>query len=552
MKKIKLIEIIALTVISLNGYAQTIVAPHNSDVGIAKPLKAGYMNNALIDYSPNCPGGPGACGIAQFSAIALDTNNAVIPGRISFLYINDGINPIIQDTIHGERPDIIVGNSTTTPSDYMVGVVYTKPSTCTADAGDIYLSVYEYNNIGGTGGPSLVSKNIYLISDGKSTCRAISHIDILAQSSNLLPSGQPLCNQFAITFSDTTKYLPTGCGYPPGTVNPEVGINIYWASFTNPGSGTAVADPYTTNNIPEYFHSDVAAVERKGTSGYYNVAIYTYVDKNNVLYQNEWQESTSSPSSSPIVLDNNMYSLPRIDGIDNYSFNDPSGSNAYYVVTDMTTAATPKVYEYNNIASGPILISGFGKPDFLPSVTNGLNENYTIGYYTHDGVDEMLTKEISWATGLPNSTNYYRVNLQSILYTTNEYFTAINATCNTNLLGSYKQYIFPSWVNKGTLFEKIEPAITAFKSTGVNTVNNETSWKVVPNPATNYVMLFTSLNNVTGYGYTVSDITGRILLKAALSSNNEQIDISKLTSGMYLLNIKNGTDCVKTMKIIKE
>lgn len=554
-KAIKLMSFVVVATIS-NGHAQTIVAPHNPDVILAPSLKTGYMNNALIDYSPNCPGGAGACGINQFSAVVVDSDSIIYNNPFT-LYINDGINPVQSYNINGLRPDVVIANSTTNPGDYIVGVTYFIKNTCSSNiAGDIYLNVYEFSNVGGTGGPILVggSPHTYLISNGKHTTRVFSHIDIVAQSSHPFLGGQPTCDKFAISFTDTSQYLPTSCGFPAGTPNPQLGLNIYWASFSSPGSGTVKIDPYTANHIPWYKNADIAAVERynTNTSSYYNEAIYTYVDKYSHLFKNEWQEGTPAPATPPVTLDSNIApEFPRIDAIDNYAINDPSGGNAYYVVTASTLSSPFKIYEYNNIASGPVLISGFGHPDYLPQVTNGLNRTYTIGYYTHDGVDEMLTKDISWTTGLPVSSNYFRVNLNPILYTGRSIITCLNATCNTNMSLSYNQYLMPFWTNKSALLYKTEMAITAFKSTGVATVSKTDTWSLVPNPASNYVILSTTSNNLTGYNYTISDMTGRILIKDALNSSNERINISKLASGLYLLNINNNTNSVKAIKMLK-
>jgi reprolysin-like metallo-peptidase family M12B/type IX secretion system substrate protein/fibronectin type III domain protein/pre-peptidase len=74
---------------------------------------------------------------------------------------------------------------------------------------------------------------------------------------------------------------------------------------------------------------------------------------------------------------------------------------------------------------------------------------------------------------------------------------------------------------------------------------------VFPNPATNVVNI-----NLTGFtgksDVNLFDVNGRVLLRRVVSTDNSQLDISALPTGVYMMSIKNGGKEVKMTKIIKQ
>lgn len=63
--------------------------------------------------------------------------------------------------------------------------------------------------------------------------------------------------------------------------------------------------------------------------------------------------------------------------------------------------------------------------------------------------------------------------------------------------------------------------------------NTAREFSVYPNPADDYIMI--SVDQPTDF--TISDIFGKIVLTGTISSDNQQIDISNLSSGMYFIKI---------------
>ena len=69
--------------------------------------------------------------------------------------------------------------------------------------------------------------------------------------------------------------------------------------------------------------------------------------------------------------------------------------------------------------------------------------------------------------------------------------------------------------------------------------------KIYPNPTSSVINVEVK-NYKQDQKYILSDIAGKVIKRAIISSNKSQIDISKLSSGIYYLNINN-----KFHKIIK-
>ena len=59
------------------------------------------------------------------------------------------------------------------------------------------------------------------------------------------------------------------------------------------------------------------------------------------------------------------------------------------------------------------------------------------------------------------------------------------------------------------------------------------NYKVYPNPASNYIVI----SNAKNHNLVISTISGKIIKEAAISSNDEAIDISNLQQGVYIVKI---------------
>jgi hypothetical protein len=79
---------------------------------------------------------------------------------------------------------------------------------------------------------------------------------------------------------------------------------------------------------------------------------------------------------------------------------------------------------------------------------------------------------------------------------------------------------------------------------------------VYPNPFNSSVTLTFSnseILNTNQLDYTITDISGKIIMKSEFKTGSDyKINLSNLNSGIYLLNITNGSNLKRTMKLIKE
>ncbi|CAN5222210.1 hypothetical protein BH09BAC5_BH09BAC5_28760 [soil metagenome] len=98
--------------------------------------------------------------------------------------------------------------------------------------------------------------------------------------------------------------------------------------------------------------------------------------------------------------------------------------------------------------------------------------------------------------------------------------------------------------------------VTLSDISGVKERTNATlDVEVFPNPTT--AILQVELNNIQQGKviFEITDLTGRIVLQKEMNSNQENIstdfDIHNLSNGMYLLNVKTGTQ-IYSQKIIKQ
>lgn len=75
--------------------------------------------------------------------------------------------------------------------------------------------------------------------------------------------------------------------------------------------------------------------------------------------------------------------------------------------------------------------------------------------------------------------------------------------------------------------------------------------KVYPNPASNSLWVDLDIND--NYDYTVTDITGKVVLKGLLTAhNNQPININGLANGLYFINLQNPKQRMYQAKFIKQ
>ncbi len=88
--------------------------------------------------------------------------------------------------------------------------------------------------------------------------------------------------------------------------------------------------------------------------------------------------------------------------------------------------------------------------------------------------------------------------------------------------------------------------------TGLNQVaGSVNNIKVYPNPTKDQVTI-TNAMIVGDMKISICDAAGRVVMEVAITSNEQKINTSQLSNGIYMMNIKQGNTTLKTMKLVKE
>lgn len=102
----------------------------------------------------------------------------------------------------------------------------------------------------------------------------------------------------------------------------------------------------------------------------------------------------------------------------------------------------------------------------------------------------------------------------------------------------------------GDSFGNTDTCLLTFGTTGLfKPETNETALLLFPNPTQNLVSFITTTEDI-GIPYNVVDYMGKVVLSGTIVANKTTIDMSELSSGIYLLNLENQPG--KTSRIVKK
>lgn len=92
------------------------------------------------------------------------------------------------------------------------------------------------------------------------------------------------------------------------------------------------------------------------------------------------------------------------------------------------------------------------------------------------------------------------------------------------------------------------PATISIKS-----IHQKLKWNIYPNPATTYINLsFSQILHTNKYKVDIHDLNGRLVLENKLIEQNNNIDISELQPGTYLVKIKNNNQYLSSAQILQK
>lgn len=81
--------------------------------------------------------------------------------------------------------------------------------------------------------------------------------------------------------------------------------------------------------------------------------------------------------------------------------------------------------------------------------------------------------------------------------------------------------------------------------------NMNFSIDVFPNPTSTSLFIRIGELDKSELSYEVVDFSGKLILKGEINALETQVDLAQLATASYLLNLKKGTDKVRSYKIIK-
>jgi Secretion system C-terminal sorting domain len=104
-----------------------------------------------------------------------------------------------------------------------------------------------------------------------------------------------------------------------------------------------------------------------------------------------------------------------------------------------------------------------------------------------------------------------------------------------------------SWVEATNPVSSSNAFFVCGNNWGCKTVSEYTNMIVSPNPANNTFRV-SNVDNISDHRVTLTDLSGRTV-KSYSNISNEELDIAELPTGMYLVQLWNGTKKVQTTKL---
>lgn len=349
------------------------------------------------------------------------------------------------------------------------------------------------------------------------------HIDMYPDPNILTPIiNTPSLHEYAVTWTEFSG-----------------GTDAYLTHADN--SGFAFTPPYTISMGNSGHWPDVACIWDMGAG-----QPFAYVPVINGNDINLWEVNLATGANGYIASGINAgvtTQTVRIDAMSMY----PGPSQQKYQVAYAEYAAVGNVFRdmisYNDLTGNTNLSAagaGLGSGDNIhPAVAGGMgtawlngygNENHTVAWY-NTGNPFYYAQAIEAANGNVNPAfpDFYEVNQTPAPGLTLTHFAPIAVSTSNNWSGNE---LLTAWTNNNDVYYKYQGDVTQYKPTSVRTLTSN-AYKLYPNPASNMLHVESKGNAI----YTLTDITGRTLLKGQLTSGSNTIAVDQLAKGMYVISV---------------
>jgi len=523
MKKLVLIFATALTAVCSYpdaANAQVPVSAANADL----PITSGNTTDAR---NVNCDMMLHAIGGGQLRAIVYDDYNT----NTSYLHVEDYSGGVATVAIPNAIDiDVALGDDWSNPGNDFIAVVAYNSST---------VPMIEGFSIVGTGTGSLTvsstgASTLPLVTGGPS--HMPPHVDMYPDPGNLI-NGLPSLHEFGITWVEYSG-----------------GNDVYFTNADN-GSIGGFGNVYTVTSGGNNNWPDVACLWDLSVNEPY--AYVTYMNGSDI---DIWEVNIVNMANGVIAPGINA-GMPteksvRIEAMGLYN---PGGGFQKYQLAYAAYDSGPflDMFSYNDLVGNfNLSAAGVGLNNgnnIHPAVSAGPgqvvgggygNENQSICWY-NDATPFYYSQAIHTSTGFVNPVypDYYEVNQNPMPFIVlDAYYAPIGVSTSSNWGNSD---LLTAWVNDFDIYYKYQTDIQQYKPTNVKVVP-AANYRLYPNPAATTI----SIDGMTRADYTITDITGRILLKGEVAKANNIINIESLSKGMYIASItENGQ--TKVLKFVK-
>ncbi|MBS1584615.1 MAG: T9SS type A sorting domain-containing protein [Bacteroidetes bacterium] len=462
------------------------------------------------------------------------------------------------------NPDVILGGDA---NNTYFAAVYTGVAGLNSD---IFLEVYTITGVNTNSFASTsCTPHTFQVTGTHRT--GVAHIDVAFEMVGL---SYPTADVFVIAWEDAVPTCAVGgqpgarackeslshianCNTPSFTYSPNC---LNHATF-GPTQGAGV-------------QVDIAVAPDYNNGGYLSTFTYTDPAAGN-LFVGTWNLGTTLVQVGNMYAIGNPFEWPRIDMYDSpltppaahyeivYRYQEPY-NNVWNIVNqdplstnEITGTYTPfGTFDYDN--SKPVVTAG----------TEDLagNTHLYSAAYQNSNLGEIMEENIVVGTGLVYqsalSDDFRIVNNNTVV----DAPVAISSSYAYNATYSKMQpdEIYVCWYNTGGTIDcktrSSAPPVFKHNNTGNsnNVLKPVDQFATSKNPASVYPLPANDILHVKGNGrqlkaYTITDVLGKVLQHGDFNADQNNIDISSLSSGLYLLNInyKDAVD-VDGFKVTKE
>ncbi len=244
--------------------------------------------------------------------------------------------------------------------------------------------------------------------------------------------------------------------------------------------------------------------------------------------------------------DNDAYAWTRRPGVSGF------GNGVYAVFFDNLNATNAEGKE-----------DWFILPEFNVTGFNSVNLTYDLAYtYFEDGGDSRYDSlAIMYSLGCSNDWQQVSIDGGASLATatpmTSQFLASASdwtdKSIGINTNGS--NFLRIAFVNKSgrgnSMFLdniNVEGSTAIVSNTNITSLNH---LNISPNPSKGWLNMDISFNQIENYSIVIHDAVGKVAYSRNLSGNrlNEQLDISKLSNGVYFISIITGNESI-TKKFI--